>query len=166
MQSFLARRGRSGREESSWGGEGRPKLAPAVALLRLGSTRARGRRRGGEMDEASRADKDDAVRRARFAGARDTWRSPVVCRSPAWARVRAQCSTGRRTVIDFDRFLTRFDPIKLKISYRNLKFGQNKSCRGRKDLQLLFWTKVDLRPRSERKTWSNSANLMFTMQLD
>ena len=85
MQSFLARRGRSGREESSWGGEGRPKLAPAVALLRLGSTRARGRRRGGEMDEASRADKDGAVQRVRFTGAHDAWRSPAVFRSAVWA---------------------------------------------------------------------------------
>jgi hypothetical protein len=33
---------------------------------------------------------------------------------------------------------------KLKFSHNNLKFGQNKSCRGREDLQLLFWVKVDL----------------------
>ena len=45
---------------------------------------------------------------------------------------------------------------KLKFSYNNLKFGQNKSCRGREDLQLCFWAKVDLKLGSERKwgrTW-------------
>ena len=33
---------------------------------------------------------------------------------------------------------------KLKFSYNNLKFGQNKSCRGRKDLQHWYWIKVVL----------------------
>jgi len=33
---------------------------------------------------------------------------------------------------------------KLKFSHSNLKFGQNKSCRGRKDLQHWYWIKVVL----------------------
>ena len=41
------------------------------------------------------------------------------------------------TQLDFDR-------SKLKTSHWNLKFGQNKSCRGWKDLQDCFWAKVDL----------------------
>ena len=44
----------------------------------------------------------------------------------------------------FERFRLDFDQLKLQISYRNLKFGQNRSCRGRENLQLLFWAKVDL----------------------
>ena len=63
--------------------------------------------------------------------------------------------------MNFDRFLLAFDRPKLKLWYRNLKFGQNKSCRGREDLQLLFWAKVDLRLWSGRKTRSNTAKLMF-----
>ena len=54
---------------------------------------------------------------------------------------------------------------KLKFSYNNLKFGQNKSCRGREDLQLCFWAKVELRLGSRRKTWANTAKMMNTMQL-
>jgi len=33
---------------------------------------------------------------------------------------------------------------KLKFLHNNLKFGQNKSCRGRKDLQHWYWIKVVL----------------------
>jgi len=44
---------------------------------------------------------------------------------------------------------------KLKFSYNNLKFGQNKSCRGRKDLQHWYWIKVvlinDLRDKNGSK---------------
>src|SRR6185369_14922808 len=50
-----------------------------------------------------------------------------------------------------------FDQIKLQISYNNLKFGQNKSCRGLKDLQLSFWAEVDLELRSRTKTESKTA---------
>ena len=45
-----------------------------------------------------------------------------------------------------------------------MKFGQNKSCRGKDDLQLSFWAKVDLRLELGRKTRSNVAKSMFTMQ--
>ena len=64
----------------------------------------------------------------------------------------------------FDRFLLVFDRPKLKFSYGNMKFGQNRSCRGKEDLQLLFWEKVDLRLGLGRKTRSNSAKSKYTMQ--
>ena len=54
-----------------------------------------------------------------------------------------------------------FDQLKLKISYGNLKFGQNIRVRGKEDLQLLFWVKVDLRLGSKRKTKANVAKSMF-----
>jgi len=38
-----------------------------------------------------------------------------------------------------------------------LKFGQNKSCREKEDLQLSFWAEVDLELRSRTKTRLNTA---------
>ena len=40
--------------------------------------------------------------------------------------------------------LTDFDHLELKILHGNMKFDQNKSCRGKEDLELSFWAKVDL----------------------
>ena len=40
--------------------------------------------------------------------------------------------------------LTDFDHPELKILHGNMKFDQNKSCRGKEDLELSFWAKVDL----------------------
>ena len=57
-----------------------------------------------------------------------------------------------------------FDQIKLQISYSNLKFGQNKSCRGKEDLQLSFWAKADLGLGLRRKTRSNVAKSKVTMR--
>ena len=45
-----------------------------------------------------------------------------------------------------------------------MKFGQNKSCRGKKDLQLSFGAKVDLELGLGRKTRANVAKSMFTMR--
>ena len=61
------------------------------------------------------------------------------------------------TVSSFKRFLPEFDQLKLKFSYRNMKFGQNKSCREKEDLQLSFWAKIDLELGSRTKTRSNTA---------
>ena len=38
-----------------------------------------------------------------------------------------------------------------------MKFGQNKSCRGKEDLQLSFWAEVDLDLKSRTKTESKTA---------
>ena len=46
-----------------------------------------------------------------------------------------------------------------------MKFGQNKSCRGREDLQLLFWAKVNSRLGLGRKTRTNTARTMLTIRL-
>jgi len=60
--------------------------------------------------------------------------------------------------------LADFDRPKLQILHWNMKFGQNKSCRGRKNLQLCFWAKVELKLGSETKTRSNTAKPMFIAQ--
>ena len=57
--------------------------------------------------------------------------------------------------INFEQFLLVFDHLKLKLLHGNMKFGQNRSCRGREDLQLLFWAKVDLELELGRKTRLN-----------
>ena len=66
------------------------------------------------------------------------------------------------TVSSFKRFLPEFDQLKLQISYRNLEFDQNKSCRVKGELQLSFWAEVDLELGSRRKTRSNIAKLKVT----
>jgi hypothetical protein len=38
-----------------------------------------------------------------------------------------------------------FHFLELEFLHCNLNFGQNKSCRGKEELQLSFWAKVDLR---------------------
>ena len=117
---------------------------------------------GDEKHPGSRADKGDAARRARIAGARDAWS----CRRSVAVWASSIVTNRESTVILLTDFLLNFDHSKLKFSYRNMKFGQNKSCRGRKDLQLLFWAKVDLRLGSWRKTRTNTAKTMFTIRLD
>ena len=80
---------------------------------------------------------------------------------------RAQRRTGEAqwsTVNTFDDFWLEFDHLKLQISYRNLEFDQNRSYRGREDLQLLFWAKIDLKLGSRRKTQSNTAKTKVTMR--
>ena len=72
--------------------------------------------------------------------------------------------TGESPLTEIEWFLADFDQLKLKIPYRNLKFGQNKSCRGQEDLQLWLWAKVDSELGLRRKTCSNSAKLRVTMQ--
>ena len=81
--------------------------------------------------------------------------------SPVWRRA----STGEAlesTVNSFDDFLLDFDLLKLQISYRNLAFGQTKSCRAKEELQLSFWAKVDSKLGSRRKTRSNIAKSKVT----
>ena len=72
--------------------------------------------------------------------------------------------TGEEQWTSFDLILFKFDDPKLKFSYKNLKFGQNKSCRGRKDLQLCFWAKIDSKPGLRTKTRSNAANSKVTLE--
>ena len=50
-----------------------------------------------------------------------------------------------------------FERPELNFPHRNLKFGQYRSCRGRYDLQLWYWTKVDLDLGLGRKVWSKLA---------
>ena len=71
--------------------------------------------------------------------------------------VRRTVETLELTIDSFERFWLKFDPLKLQISYNNLKFGQNKSCREKEDLQLSFWAEVDLELGSRTKTSSNTA---------
>ena len=59
---------------------------------------------------------------------------------------------------------TDFDHPELKILHGNMKFDQNKSCRGKEDLELSFWAKVDLELGLGRKTRVNVAKSMFTMR--
>ena len=70
--------------------------------------------------------------------------------------------TGEAPLTELEWFLADFDPPKLQILHWNMKFGQNRSCRGRQDLQLCFWAKVDLKLGSQRKTRSNTAKQCFT----
>ena len=62
-------------------------------------------------------------------------------------------------------FLPEFDQLKLKFSYGNMKFGQNKSYRKKEDLQLSFWAEVDLELGLRTKTRSNIAKTMFNEKL-
>jgi len=82
--------------------------------------------------------------------------------SPASVAVWALASTvshRENTVNILTDFLPDFDHPELKFSYKNLKFGQNRSYRGREDLQLLFWAKVDMELELGRKTCSNSCEV-------
>ena len=72
--------------------------------------------------------------------------------------------TGESPLTEIEWFLADFDQLKLKIPYRNLKFGQNKSCRGQKGLQLCFWAKIDSKPELRTKTRSNAANSKVTLE--
>ena len=103
-----------------------------------------------------------ARRRAASSAIADAWKlAGVQTPTPVWA---SQCRAQESTVNSFESIWLEFDPLKPKFWYRNLKFGQNKSCRGKEDLQLSFWAKVDLRLGSRRKTQSNTAKTKVTMQ--
>jgi len=83
----------------------------------------------------------------------------------ASARLRGERgSTPADPLTEIEWFLDDFDQLKLKIPYRNLKFGQNKSCRGQKGLQLCFWAKIDSKPELRTKTRSNAANSKVTLE--
>ena len=75
-----------------------------------------------ESGKASRC--DDVCRDGRRVA------SPVA----VWAPGRHSIEHRRGTVSHLNEFDLIFDQIKLQISYSNLKFGQNKSCRGKEDL--------------------------------
>ena len=117
-----------GREEPRWDDEGwlESTLAMALLPLRLGASSRKKKGRGGTDKTHERI---RAVRGRRGSPARAT-RGVASGVPVAGMGVEASTmETQEGTVIDFDQ-------RKLKISYVNLKFGQNKSCRGRKDLQL------------------------------
>ena len=82
--------------------------------------------------------------------------------TPVWARACTVLSTGVPLFIRLTIFDSIFDQLKLQISYGNMKFGQNKSCRGKEDLQVLFWAKVDLELESMIKMRLKTAKKMFT----
>ena len=105
-----------------------------------------------ESSEASR--RDDVCRDGRRVA------SPVA----VWATGRHSIEHRRGTMSRLNEFDLIFDQIKLQISYSNLKFGQNKSCRGKEDLQLSFWAKADLGLGLRRKTRSNVAKSKVTMR--
>ena len=87
--------------EAGWRRSAGGAPATSSARARLG-VNARKKKGTGKVDMASRADKNGA-RRARFAGARDTWRSPAVCRGMGAEHSGEQGST----VNPFDQFFTR-----------------------------------------------------------
>ena len=72
--------------------------------------------------------------------------------------------TGQSPLTEIEWFSADFDHPKLQISYGNMKFDQNRSCRGQNDLQLCFWAQVDLKIGLETKTRSNRAKSTFTAQ--
>ena len=83
---------------------------------------------------------------------------PATVAGMGGARHRGENSGAQgNTVTHLTIFDSIFDQLKLKIPYGNMKFGQNKSCRGKEDLQLLFWAKVDLELGSMTKTRSKTA---------
>ena len=109
-----------------------------------------------------------AALRCRGRGAiTDAWRhSPAA--SGGMGVGRAQLRTGEAqwsTVNTFDDFWLEFDQLKPQISYRNLEFDQNKSCRVKEELQLSFWPEVDLELGSRRKTRSITAKQCLTRGL-
>ena len=95
---------------------------------------------------------------ARIVSVRDVWRRRRIA-----GRGKHSDEQGRNStrLNDFDSI---FDQLKLQISYNNLKFGQNRNCRGKEDLQLSFWAKVDSKLEILRKTGSNLAKSKVTMR--
>ena len=73
--------------------------------------------------QSSRADKTRAESEVRRDGRR------VAAPTPRAGG--ALSKTGESPLTEIEWFLADFDQLKLKIPYRNLKFGQNKSCRKR-----------------------------------
>jgi hypothetical protein len=63
--------------------------------------------------------------------------------------------TGAKSVFWGKTYLVFYRP-KLNFPHINLKFGQNRKCRGRKDLQLWYWTKLDRSARFGRKSRARS----------
>ena len=160
-RSFGARSRSSEREESGHGDDGWSARTPVrrAAVLGLhGFAVVRGRGTEWIALEPSRpSEEKSGARTTRIAGMNDTWSGSPAFRH-RYGRGRAQCRAG---VPLFTR-LTIFDSLKLQISYGNMKFGQNKSCRGKDDLQLLFWAKVDLELESMIKMRLKTAKKMFT----
>ena len=161
--------GGGGRGREAWGaknrGTGRRELAGTAPATGLCSARAGGRRERKEEEE--KVPGEEGIRLC----ARDKADRGVEGEDRQRATrgvVGAGSRYGRRGTVEhsdeFERILLTFDRLKLKISYRNLKFGQNKSCRGRKDLQLRYWAKLDLRLELERKMRSNLAKVEYTME--
>ena len=137
----------SGREETRWDGEGQPeqrRRRSLLALLDLNSRKKKG--------TGTRSIQDRERIRGRSAEGEDRRRARRVELSAVDRGMGVEHSDEHGINSDpFDRFLLNFDHSKLKFSYRNMKFSQNRSCRGREDLQLLFWANVDLRLGLRRK---------------
>ena len=105
------------------------------------------------MEMALRLDKLARSAVDRRDGRRVEEAPPATVAGMGGARHRGEHSEAQgSTVTHLTIFDSIFDQLKLQISYRNLKFGQNRSCRGKDDLQLSFWAKADLRLGSRRKT--------------
>ena len=79
-----------------------------------------------------------------------------------WYKAIERTDRAREAKWPIQSFWADFDRPILEISHWHSKFGQNKSCRGQDELQLLFWAKVGLKLGSLRKTRSNTAKTTFT----
>ena len=128
-----------------------------------------------ELDLAQRKKEGGLGRHGKLRGDRERRRAASGAIADAWTRSPATTAAvwasghsaehRRDTVNSFELFWLVFDQLKLQISYGNMKFGQNKSCRGKEDLQLSFWAKVDLEPGSMIKTRSKTAKQCLTRGL-
>ena len=97
--------------------------------------------KGGEKDRVACTDKNGAAQRTKFAGILDVW-SRRRCASRRYGLAYEHSAEQCSTVIHVDHFLLAFDRPKLKISYRNLKFGQIKVVEEEKIYNFCFERKL------------------------